>query len=126
MLRQGWIRWLGWLLVENFAAGVIWMTNWAVAWGPSVAYEPNGIGNAGTVLIRFWSECVKLLAVGYLLSYFWTAAVAVYFQLRRDVDATEMDEVYLDADKSEGTFDLPAVATDEAGAPVTENTNDTN
>ena len=27
------LGWLGWLLVVNFAASVIWLTNWAAAWG---------------------------------------------------------------------------------------------
>ena len=37
---------------------------------------------------------------------------------RRDADATEMDEVFLDADESEKTTGLPPVTTDQAGAPV--------
>ena len=125
----GFIGWLGWLLVQNFAAGVIWMGYWAAGWGSGNdrvssimcgSTELSTLGYWGALLIRFWAGCVKLLAVGYLFSYFWTAAAAIYFLLRRDVDATEMDEVYLDADASEQTFGLPAVATDEAGAPVAE------
>ena len=77
-----------------------------------------GMNYLGAVLVRFFAECVKLLAVGYLFSYFWSAAAAIYFLLRRDVDATETDEVFLDADTSEQTFGLPAVTTDKAGAPV--------
>ena len=61
----------------------------------------NGIGHAGSVIIRFWADCVKFLAVGYFYGYFWTAASAIYLLLRRDVDATEMDEVFLDADRSD-------------------------
>ena len=38
--------------------------------------------------------------------------------LRRDVDATETDEVFLDADASELLRGLPPLATDEKGAPV--------
>ena len=72
----------------------------------------------GAGLIVFWTGCVKLLAVGYLFSYFWTASAAVYFLLRRDVDATEMDEVFLDADQSEPAGELPPITTDQAGAPV--------
>jgi hypothetical protein len=116
----GLIGWLGWLLVQNFAAGVVWMSDWAAAWGSGVAYEHNGIGHAGVILIRFWAGCIKLLAVGYLFSYFWSAATAIYLLLRRDVDATEMDEVYLDADASEQCGTLPKVVTDQAGAPVAE------
>ncbi len=123
----GFLGWLGWLLVQNFAAGVVWMAYWAAGWGSGSDQiqsiigcgEPlHGVGYAGAVLVRFWAGCVKLLAVGYLFSYFWTAAVAIYFLLRRDVDATETDEVFLDADASEQAFGLPPVTTDKAGAPV--------
>jgi hypothetical protein len=123
----GVIGWLGWLLVQNFAAGVVWMAYWSAGWGSGGdqigaiiggGTELSGLSYAGAVLVRFWAGCVKLLAVGFLFSYFWTAAVAIYFLLRRDVDATEMDEVYLDADASEHTFGLPTVTTDQAGAPV--------
>jgi hypothetical protein len=125
----GLIGWLGWLFVQNFAAAIIWMTYWAAGWGSGIAKidsilgvggELAGAGYVGAVLIRFFAGCVKLLAVGYLFSYFWSAAAAIYFLLRRDVDATEMDEVFLDADQSEQTAALPPVTTDEAGAPVTE------
>ncbi len=125
----GFFGWLGWLLVQNFAAGVVWMSYWAAGWGSGSdqiqsilggGESLTGVGYAGSVLVRFWAGCVKLLAVGYLFSYFWTAAVAIYFLLRRDVDATETDEVFLDADASEQSFGLPAIRTDKAGAPVAE------
>ena len=86
----GLIGWLGWLLVENFAAGVIWMGYWAAGWGSGSerigaimggSAELSGVGYAGTMLVHFFAGCVKLLAVGYLFSYFWTAAVAIYFLL---------------------------------------------
>jgi hypothetical protein len=123
------IGWLGWLLVQNVAAGVVWMGYWAAGWGSGAARidaimgagKPlTGIGGAGAGLIHFWTGCVKLLAVGYLFSYFWTASTAVYFQLRRDVDHTDMDEVFLDADQSEPSSELPVISKDQAGAPVVE------
>ena len=125
----GFLGWLGWILVENFAAGIVWMAYWAAGWGSGGAQVQaimtsdgslTGAGYAGAVLVRFFAECVKLLAVGYLFSYFWSAAAAIYFLLRRDVDATETDEVFLDADASEQAFGLPTVTTDKAGAPVAE------
>jgi hypothetical protein len=118
---------LGWILVRNFAAGIIWMGYWAAAWGcgndliTSILGrgEPlSGMSHGGAVMIHFWAGCVKLLAVGYLFSYFWTASSAIYFLLRRDVDSTAMDEVFLDADASEQAAPLPPIETDEAGAPV--------
>ena len=57
------------------------------------------------------------LAVGYFYGYFWTASSAIYLLLRRDVDATETDEVFLDADKSEPERGLPPLGTDQAGGP---------
>jgi hypothetical protein len=119
--------WLGWLLVQNFASGIIWMTYWAASWGGTdklvidkvmLGGDLTGMGNAGVWLIHLCTGCVKLLAVGYLFSYFWTASVAIYFLLRRTVDATEMDEVFLDADEGEKSFALPKIMTDEHGAPV--------
>jgi hypothetical protein len=115
------IGWLGWLVVQNFAAGVIWMGYWAAGWGCSSNQVERMLGEGKGIsvgFIHFWAGCVKLLAVGYLFSYFWTAAAAIYLLLRRDVDATEMDEVFLDADADEESFGLPTIATDEAGAPA--------
>ncbi|MEN6450126.1 MAG: hypothetical protein ABFC96_06525 [Thermoguttaceae bacterium] len=111
------IGWLGWLLVANFAAAVIWLGYWAADWG----FGHDGvraIGGFSGWLIHFWTGCVKLLAVGYLFSYFWSVSAAAYLLLRRDVDATEIDEVFLDADGSEPAGELPPITTDEAGAPV--------
>ncbi|MFZ5831435.1 MAG: hypothetical protein ACOY3P_15225 [Planctomycetota bacterium] len=120
------LGWLGWIFVQNFAAGIVWITYWAAGWGGGSerlaqilsGTEATGLAHLGGLLVRFWAGCVKLLAVGYLYGFFWSAAVAVYLLLRRDVDATEMDEVFLDADTSEPAEGLPPIATDEAGAPV--------
>ncbi len=103
---------LGWLLVKNVAAGVVGMSYWAAAWvaGWDVV--------AGNGLIHFWCVCIKLLAVGYIYGYFWTASVAVYLLLRHDADGTEMDEVFLDDDADEQAFGLPSITTDAAGAPI--------
>ena len=126
---------LGWLLVSNFAAGVVGLTYWTAGWaagseeiGEKVVPRINWIidgneqlgtaGGAGAWLIHLWAGCVKLLAVGFVYSYFWTATTAIYFLLRHDVDATEMDEVFLDEDASEQTYGLPPLGTDAAGAPI--------
>ncbi len=121
------VGWLGWLLVREFAAGIIWMSYWAAGWGcgedrilsiMGTSGELGGVGWFGAGLISFWAGCVKLLAVGYLFSYFWSASAAIYLLLRRDVDAMEMNEVYLDAD--EEPADLPTIGADPSGAPVAE------
>jgi hypothetical protein len=115
---------LGWILVSNFAAAVIALTYWGAGWGlggnvqQMVAEGGEGLGAVGIGIIQFWVGCVKLLAVGFLYSYFWTASTAIYFLLRRDVDATEMDEVFLEEDEDQQTYGLPPLKTDSAGAPV--------
>jgi hypothetical protein len=118
---------LGWWLVSNLAATIIYLPFWAASWGsgePRItaivqpASELSATGKLGAGIIWFWVFCVKLVALGFLNSYFWTASTAIYYLLRRDVDATEMDEVYLEDDQGEGPRDLPPLKTDETGAPV--------
>jgi hypothetical protein len=116
---------LGWLLVSNFAAGVIWVSYAAAGWGLGVdnvelirQIREGELGGAGRVIDVAWVGGVKLLAVGFIYSFFWTASAAIYFLLRRDVDATEMDEVFLDQDAGEPDYGLPPLKTDKAGAPV--------
>jgi len=127
VLVAGFIGWLGWVLVQNFAAAVVWMAYWAAGWGTNAehlrsimgeAKALEGVGYAGGVLVRFFADCVKLLAVGYVFSYFWAAAAAVYLFMRKEVDATDISEIALDADTTEPAAELPSVTTDEAGAPV--------
>lgn len=116
---------LGWLLVSNFAAAVISLTDWAAGWGCGaerfgkvVQCEPLGWGTGAALLIYVWRCCVKLVAVGFLYSYFWTAATAIYFLLRRDVDATEMDEIYVEDENADEVYGLPKIGADEQGAPT--------
>ena len=131
------IGWLGWLVVSNFAAAVIALTNWAADWGAdssrwfaegsgrrrveallSDGAEISVVGAFGSGLILFWCGCVKMLAVGFLYSYFWTASTCIYLLLRYDADAMELDEVFLEEEEDEATYGLPPLGTDEAGAPV--------
>jgi len=128
---------MGWLVVSNFAAGTIAVTSWAVDWGANSgrwsgdpaagarqvdvllrsAGDVGVLASAGSGLMAFWIGCVKVFAVGFLSSYFWTASTCIYLLLRRDADATELDEVALD-DADEIDDDLPAIRTDPTGAPV--------
>jgi hypothetical protein len=116
------VGWLGWIVVENFAAAVIWLAAWAASWGAAPRSDEllrklGDTSHVGAWLATFWNGCVKLLALGYLFSYFGVASTAIYYQMRRDIDAREIDEVFLDADKSERSFGLPQLLKDAAGAP---------
>ena len=120
---------LGYCVVSLFVSGVPAFALWAADWGmsddkiqPIREYlQANHSERAslelstGASLFVFWVSCVKLFGTGYLASYFWTAMTAIYLLLRRDIDATEMDEVFL-TDEEE-TYGLPPLATDETGVP---------
>jgi hypothetical protein len=125
------LGWLGWIVVENFAAGVIYLTYWTASWATGTASMEairNGndlggwFGNAGVAVIHFWTGCVKLLAVGFGFAYLFSASAAIYLLQRRHVDAAEMDEVFLDADATEPEPDLPKIVADAAGAPEVQET----
>jgi hypothetical protein len=127
------LGWLGWIFVKNFASTVVWTTYWSASWSAGAETirkivelktetgEPlTGMALYGARIIHFFAGVTKLLAVGFCFSYFWNASSAIYLLLRRSVDATEMDEVYLDADESEAKFGLPKILIDDAGAPEME------
>ncbi|HPP52331.1 MAG TPA: hypothetical protein PK777_05210 [Thermoguttaceae bacterium] len=116
---------LGWVLVSQFAAGVIQLTYWSAGWGmggDAVAYirqtEFGPVGRIGALLIRFWVDCVKLAAFSYLVAYFWAAASAIYLLLRYDVDATEMDEVYLEEEEEQPGYGMPPLKSDVSAGPA--------
>lgn len=76
----------------------------------------NRLGRFGVRLIGVWLGLVKVVAIGFAYSYFWTASTAIYLLLRRETDHTEMDEVYLE--EQETSFGLPPLKSDTAGVPV--------
>ena len=121
---------IGWLLVRYFAATVIALSYWAAGWGSGsdriariadiqgVTPALDGMARFGSRMIHFWASCVRYLAIGFFYGYFWTAASAVYLLLRRDVDATETDEVFLDADTTEPEHGLPPSSKAHEEGPI--------
>lgn len=120
---------LGWLLVSEFTAGVVGLVYWSARWGAGIGpiqsiteggQQATLLGNWGAACIRFWVGLAKTFALGFLLSYFWTATTAIYYLLRQSVDATAPDDVYLD--EEEPAQELPPLKTEGPGAPeVVEN-----
>lgn len=68
----------------------------------------------GVRALTFWVAGVKLLALGFGFSYFWTASTAIYLLMRLATDNRQLDEVYLEDDRPRG---LPSLSKDEAGVP---------
>ncbi len=63
----------------------------ALAWSEKVA----------AVLIALWVYLVLGLLGGYVLSFYFSANTIIYYLMRREVDATELDDVYLEETEDE-------------------------
>lgn len=89
---------------------------WRHAFGPASADAPPPTGTryVAAVLVGFWTHLAFLGVVGFAYSFFWTEATAVYFLLRRDVDETDIDEVYLEEEEEEP---FPTAAPTVPGPP---------
>jgi hypothetical protein len=64
-------------------------------------------------ILAFWTGLVQVITVGFIYTFFFSAATIVYFLLRYDVDGTESDEVFVEEQSEK--FGLPPVTTDAAG-----------
>ncbi len=122
---------LAWIVVIIFANGVISYSYWAASWGSGGGRiqdirsyaeglfppppDTTAIMRWGVLAIGFWVDVVKTVAVGFLFSYFWSAATYIYFLLRQSVDATEMDEVAVEEEPE--SYGLPPMANEPGGTP---------
>jgi len=126
-----------WVVVGLFTQAVIDITYWAASWGANIGVlsgenaqrmqEVQGMQPGdqatgslwfGLQMLTFWEHLLWTLAAGFRYSFFWCAATAIYLLLRRDVDQTEFDEVYVD--EADHQISLPPLKTDQhgvAGAP---------
>ncbi len=86
----------------------------ASGWGPADAAEPpTGVMRIAAIAAGFWLYVAFALLVGFVYSYFWSASTVIYYLLRRDVDNTELNEVFIEGEEE----DFGAPAGDTAAAP---------
>lgn len=69
----------------------------------------------GTRMIKFWNNVARTLGAAFLYGLFWCVAAAVYLLLRKDLDDTEMDEIFLVDERR--TYELPPLKDDASGVP---------
>jgi hypothetical protein len=80
------------------------------------------INKIGAFMVAVWLYIVFLLVVGFGYSYFWSAGTIIYLLMRRVVDDTDFDEVYLEEEETEEPFSAtapPAAAPSPVPAGVT-------
>jgi hypothetical protein len=134
--------------VVAFATLLVYLSGWAVSWGAGqdnvaalFAYAPEHsdwralFGPApdeltstlyrdiGARLVGVWLYVLYGLMAGFVFSYFWSASTIIYFLLRRSVDATDLDEVYLEEEEQE-EFGMSADFEHESGSPAVQSPTD--
>jgi hypothetical protein len=108
---------LGLTLIDALTAGVIHLTHWSLSLTAPIAVTETFFGTPATAssptiasaLHAFWLGVVRLIAHGWVFSFFWTAAAYLYLWLRLEIDGVSWYEI--EPPRSEG---LPGAS---AGAP---------
>src|SRR5260370_40720578 len=68
--------------------------------------------------VTLWLWLFFLLILGFGYSYFWTAGTIIYLLMRRKVDDTEIDEVYLEEEDQESPYSAGATSPEPKPAPA--------
>lgn len=121
-----------WIVVAGLTDGVIGLSFWSTSWGANVTSPDrieviNGLPidaaegtesqmlSSGRTAIGLWNSLFRTLAAAFIYGLFWCMASAVYLLLRKEVDETEMDEIYIVDEKR--TYELPPLKSDKNGIP---------
>lgn len=68
-------------------------------WNLSYNIDTFGMGGGqatGAVLMSFWNYLLIALVGAFAISIYFSANTIIYYLMRKEVDATEMDDVYLE------------------------------
>ena len=120
-----------WLIVAYLCGSVIELSYWSTSWGTNLGsgdqprteilqgitseVETTSTLSFAQNTIDFWNGLLQTLAASFLYGLFWCMASAVYLLLRKDVDDTEMDEIFIVDERR--TYELPPLKSDENGVP---------
>lgn len=115
---------LGGILVEGFAEAILTLTHWAISFGLgrdrlnqllAGQLDTSSTVWVGSGLIDLGNRLVRTVATAYYFSFLFCAASAIYLLLRREVDQTDFDEVYLPEGVEQ--FSLPPLRQGPHGVP---------
>jgi hypothetical protein len=122
VLLAGLIGGLGGVLVSYVSEAVIQLTYYGTSWGASsdrialiAVGEHTGMLGTGVSLIRLFEGVVRIIALAFSFSYFFCASTAIYLVLRREVDKTDFDEVFVEDDQPHHS--LPPLESDDESSP---------
>jgi len=92
------------------------MPGWDNLKPASMPIGMEGWDAAGTFLICIWITIAAALLCAFLASFFLSASTVIYYLLRREVDATDIEDIYLEEDESnEMLYDATAAVESEVG-----------
>jgi len=107
----------GWWVFRNADSQQnLWTSLWPEPNLWRLPYDVNFLSlsfaqKAGAWMIAFWVYLVIALLGAFLISLYFSANTIIYYLMRREVDATEMDDVYLEQPEDEFTEPAPAAVT---------------
>jgi hypothetical protein len=119
------------LIVTHLAAGLFVFTQsdshawlWNAMWpGPLIngrlayAVDFGALGpgqKVGAFFILVWVYLVIALLGAFVISFYFSANTVIYYLMRREVDATELDDVYLEQVDEDFAETAPVVTTPAA------------
>lgn len=115
---------LGGWFVEAFAQGILLLNHWAISFGLAPdRFDQMMTGEmddswliwSGAGLIGLCNQLVHLVVRAYYFSFLFCGASAIYLLLRREVDQTDFDEIYMPEDA--GRYSLPPLRPGPHGVP---------
>jgi hypothetical protein len=130
---------LTYLFVRYFVWLVLALTHYFVSWwltgqpkfywqfifpppdASSLPYDPDHntlkwSEDIAAAIISFWVHLVIGLVGAYVISYFFSVNTIIYYLMRREVDATELEDVYVE--ESEDEFGETTVASTTVAAAM--------
>lgn len=113
--------------VQFFGDAVLYLTHYLATWGMGIEratelevanLDPDAAGPLAFAAdaIDFFDGAVQALQEAFLYAFFFSSMTAIYLLLRKDVDHTELDDLYSDGDLE--PYDLPPLSNDPRGVPV--------
>lgn len=90
----------------------------ASGWRPIAVEAPTGAVNFAAGCAAIWLYLLFFMVVGFIYSYFWSASTVIYYLLRRDVDNTEMQEVYLEGEEDDEGLPMEPAPASPVVTPV--------
>ncbi len=93
-------------LVRADSTAPLWPTMWPNPLGGRLSYDVDyltlgGGQDIGASLLSFWVYLAIGMLGAFAISFYFSANTVIYFLMRHEVDATELDDVYLEQSDEE-------------------------